>query len=167
MLTLQELDAIRLSMIVGATAVAGSLPFGIALGWLLARYSFPGKTIVETLLNLPLVLPPVVTGYLLLVTLGRQGWLGNLLDRTFGIRFVFDWKGAAVAAAVVSFPLMVRAIRLAFAAIDHQLEQAARTLGASRIDAFMTVSLPLARRASLPDASSPLPAAWESSVRPS
>lgn len=145
MLTLQELDAIRLSMIVGATAVAGSLPFGIALGWLLARYSFPGKTIVETLLNLPLVLPPVVTGYLLLVTLGRQGWLGNLLDRTFGIRFVFDWKGAAVAAAVVSFPLMVRAIRLAFAAIDHQLEQAARTLGASRIDAFMTVSLPLAR----------------------
>ncbi|MFG0334730.1 MAG: molybdate ABC transporter permease subunit [Maioricimonas sp. JB049] len=145
MLTPQELDAIRLSVIVGGAAVAGSLPFGIVLGWLLARCSFPGKAVVETLLNLPLVLPPVVTGYVLLVTFGRLGWLVNLLDRTLGIRFVFDWKGAAVAAAVVSFPLMVRAHRLAFAALDPQHEQAARTLGASRTDAFLTVSLPLAR----------------------
>src|SRR5262249_14505856 len=125
--------------------VAASLPAGIGLGWVLARRGFWGKEIIETLLNLPLVLPPVVTGYLLLVTFGRNGWLGQYLDRWFGLRLVFDWKGAALASAVIAFPLMVRAIRLAFSGLDQRLEQAARTLGASPWDAFCTVSLPLAR----------------------
>lgn len=140
-----ELEALRVSLVVAFTAVAISLPAGILVGWLLARRQFFGKTAVETLINLPLVMPPVVTGYLLLVLFGRHGWLGSLLDRWLGIRFVFDWKGAALAAAVVSFPLMVRSIRLAFSAVDVRLEQAARTLGAGRLDAFLSVSLPLAR----------------------
>lgn len=140
-----ELEALRVSLVVAFTAVAISLPAGILVGWLLARRQFFGKTAVETLINLPLVMPPVVTGYLLLVLFGRHGWLGSLLDRWLGIRLVFDWKGAALAAAVVSFPLMVRSIRLAFSAVDVRLEQAARTLGAGRLDAFLSVSLPLAR----------------------
>lgn len=140
-----ELQAIRLSLLVATAAVACSLPAGIALGWVLARARFVGKSLVETVLNLPLVLPPVVTGYLLLVLLGRRGPVGQVLESWLGIRFVFDWKGAALAAAVVSFPLMVRAIRVAFAGVDPRLEQVARTLGASRLDAFFTVSLPLAR----------------------
>jgi molybdate transport system permease protein len=145
MLSPAELEALRVSLVVAFTAVAISLPAGILVGWLLARRQFFGKTAVETLINLPLVMPPVVTGYLLLVLFGRHGWLGGLLDRWLGIRFVFDWKGAALAAAVVSFPLMVRSIRLAFSAVDVRLEQAARTLGAGRLDAFLSVSLPLAR----------------------
>lgn len=145
MLSPAELDALRVSLIVASTAVAISLPAGVLIGWLLARRQFFGKTAVETLINLPLVMPPVVTGYLLLVLFGRHGWLGGVLDRRFGIRLVFDWKGAALAAAVVSFPLMVRSIRLAFSAVDVRLEQAARTLGAGRLDAFFSVSLPLAR----------------------
>jgi len=140
-----ELEAIRLSLVVATTAVVCSLPIGIALGWILARTRFVGKSLVETVLNLPLVLPPVVTGYLLLVLLGRRGPLGHLLETCLGVRLVFDWKGAALAAAVVSFPLMVRAIRVAFAGVDPRLEQVARTLGAGRLDAFCTVSLPLAR----------------------
>src|SRR5260370_23695886 len=112
LLSPEEFQAIRLSVLVSLTAVAASLPPGIALAWLLARRDFRGKAVVETLLNLPLVLPPVVTGYLLLLAFGRRGWIGQFLDRWFGFRFVFDWKGAALAAAVVSFPLMVRAIRL-------------------------------------------------------
>jgi molybdate transport system permease protein len=145
LLSPEEFQAIRLSVLVSLTAVAASLPLGIALGWLLARRDFRGKAVVETLLNLPLVLPPVVTGYLLLVAFGRRGWIGQFLDRWFGLRFVFDWKGAALAAAVVSFPLMVRAIRLTFATVDARLEQAARTLGAGPLDAFFSVTLPLAR----------------------
>lgn len=145
MLSPSEWDALRVSLLVSLTAVVVSLPFGVALGWALARRQFLGKAAVETLVNLPLVLPPVVTGYLLLVAFGRNGWLGGTLERRLGIRFVFDWKGAALAAAVVSFPLMVRSIRLAFAAVDVRLEQAARTLGAGRTDAFFSVSLPLAR----------------------
>jgi molybdate transport system permease protein len=145
MLSAAELEAVRVSLLVASVAVAVSLPFGIALGWVLARHQFVGKSAVETLVNLPLVLPPVVTGYLLLVAFGRQGWLGGPLERWLGLRFVFDWKGAALAAAVVSFPLMVRSIRLAFTAVDVRLEQAARTLGAGPWDAFFTVSLPLAR----------------------
>lgn len=144
-LTADELDAIRLSLLVSFTAVAGSLPLGIGLGWLLARRQFRGKSLVETVVNLPLVLPPVVTGYLLLVAFGRHGWLGRYLEAWLGVRLVFDWKGAALASAVVAFPLMVRAIRLAFTTVDPRLEQAARTLGAGRIDAFLSVSLPLAR----------------------
>lgn len=140
-----EFEAVRLSILVAATAVAGSLPAGVALGWLLARRRFWGKNALETALNLPLVLPPVVTGYLLLVTFGRNGWLGQHLDRTFGLRLVFDWKGAALAAAVISFPLMVRAIRLAFQTVDERLEHASRTLGAPWYDTFFTITLPLAR----------------------
>ncbi|MCA9261152.1 MAG: molybdate ABC transporter permease subunit [Planctomycetales bacterium] len=141
-----QASAVVLSIYVALTAVAVSLPCGVAVGWLLARKRFYGKMLVETVVNLPLVLPPVVTGYLLLVAFGRQGVLGRALEQAFGLRLVFDWKGAAVASAVVSFPLMVRAIRLAFAGVDRRLEAAARTLGATPLDAFFTVSLPMARR---------------------
>lgn len=145
LLSPEEVQAVRLSLQVALTAVAASLPFGVALGWLLARRDFLGKAVLETLLNLPLVLPPVVTGYLLLVTFGRRGWLGRHLDRWLGLQLVFDWKGAALASAVVAFPLMVRAIRLAFAAVDPRLEQASRTLGAGWLATFFNVTLPLAR----------------------
>lgn len=145
MLSAAEIEAVRISLVVATTAVAVSLPIAVAAGWLLSRRSFAGKSVLETLINLPLVLPPVVTGYLLLVACGRQGWIGGILDRVFGVRLVFDWKGAALAAAVVSFPLMVRSIRLAFTAVDVRLEQAARTLGAGPWDVFWTITLPLAR----------------------
>jgi molybdate transport system permease protein len=145
LLTLVEWQAVRLTLLVATVAVIASLPFAVAIGWLLAKRQFPGKFVVETLVNLPLVLPPVVTGYLLILAFGRQGWFGSLLERTFGIRFIFDWKGAALASAVVAFPLLVRPIRLSFAAIDDRLIQAARTLGASPLDAFWSVMLPLAR----------------------
>ncbi len=141
-----EWQAIRLSLLVAGVAAGCSLPPAVLVGWLLAKRQFAGKFLVETLVNLPLVLPPVVTGYLLLVVFGRKGPLGALLERTLGWRFVFDWKGAALAAAVVSFPLMVRPIRVAFAAVDDRLLQAARTLGAGPLDAFLTIALPLARR---------------------
>jgi molybdate transport system permease protein len=140
-----ELSAVRLSVEVALTAVATSLPFGVALGWLLARRDFPGKAAVETLVNLPLVLPPVVTGYLLLVAFGTRGALGRFLKDTFDLTFVFSWKGAALASAVMAFPLMVRAMRIAFAGVDHRLEDAARTLGAGPLDTFFTITLPLAR----------------------
>ena len=143
-LTTEEWNAVRLSVIVGLTSVAGSLAFGIALGWLLARRQFLGKSVVETVLNLPLVLPPVVTGFLLLLLFGRKGVIGGWLDNWFGIHFVFDWKGAALASAVIAFPLMVRAMRLAFMAVDPKLEAAARSLGAGWFDTFFTVTLPLA-----------------------
>ncbi len=140
-----EWTAIRLSLWVATVAVVFSLPLGICCGWVLARKKFPGKFLLETLVNLPLVLPPVVTGYLLLVAFGRKGFLGSWLEGWLGLRIVFDWKGAALAAAVVSFPLMVRAIRTAFVSVDPELEGAARTLGASRWSTFRSVSLPLAR----------------------
>jgi len=140
-----EWSAIWLSMQVSFVGVLISLPFGIAIGWLFARKHFFGKAILETVVNLPLVLPPVLTGYLLLVAFGRRGFIGSHLEAWFGLRLVFDWKGAALAAAVVSFPLMVRAIRIALRSVDPKLEQAARTLGASPLDTFVTVSLPLAR----------------------
>lgn len=139
-----ELQAVLLSLKVAAAAVACSLPFGIALGWVLARKQFRGRLLLETAVHLPLVLPPVVTGWLLLWTFGRNGPVGGVLESLLGLRLVFDWKGAALAAAVVSFPLMVRAVRLAFAAVDPRLEQAARTLGAGRLDTFLGISLPLA-----------------------
>jgi len=140
-----EWQALRLSVLVGFAAVIVSLPFGIAVGWFLARRHFRGKFLVETVINLPLVLPPVVTGYVLLITFGTRGWIGRHLDEWFGLRIVFDWKGAALASAVVSFPLMVRAIRIAFTMTDHRLEHAARTLGAGRFDTFISITLPLAR----------------------
>jgi molybdate transport system permease protein len=116
----------------------------VATAWLLARRDFPGKTLLDGVIHLPLVLPPVVVGYALLVTFGRRGWLGEWLYETLGVTFAFDWKGAALAAAVIGFPLMVRAMRLSLESVDRGLEQAARTLGASPLRVFVTVTLPLA-----------------------
>jgi molybdate transport system permease protein len=145
-LTPDEWSAIRLSLQVALTATILTLPFGIGLGYLLARRQFWAKVLVETFLNLPLVLPPVVTGYLLLILFGRRGWIGSLLSNWFDIQLAFTWKAAALASAVMSFPLMVRSIRAAFAEVDRRLEMAARTLGAGRLEAFSRVSIPLARR---------------------
>jgi molybdate transport system permease protein len=145
-LTPGEWSAVWLSLLVSITATIVSLPFGVALGHLLARRQFAGKSVVETVLSLPLVLPPVVTGYLLLVAFGRQGWLGRHLEDWLGVSLVFTWQGAALASAVMAFPLMVRAIRLAFAEVNFRLELASRTLGVGPLRTFFRVSLPLARR---------------------
>ncbi len=143
-LTEYEWSIIVLSLKIGAVAIIFSLPFGILCAWVLARKNFRGKTILDSIINLPLVLPPVVIGYLLLITMGRNGYLGKWIDQIFGISFSFNWKGAALASAVVSFPLLVRAIRISFESIDQNLEFAARSLGASRLKMFFTVTLPLA-----------------------
>ncbi len=133
-----------LSLKVSLWAVACSLPVGIACAWVLARCRFPGKILLDGLVHLPLVTPPVVVGYLLLIVLGRNGWLGRLFHDWFGVTFTFTWKGAAVAAAVMAFPLMVRAIRLGIESVDRRLEEAARTLGATPTRSLFTVTLPLA-----------------------
>jgi molybdate transport system permease protein len=146
MLTPQESSALQLSLLVGSVAVIVSMPWAIALGYGLARWQGRGRWLIEVLVNLPLVLPPVVTGYLLLLLCGRRGWIGEPFERYFGLRFVFTWYGAVIAAAVLGFPLMVRAIRLAFEGVDTRLEAAARTLGAGRWTTFRTISLPLAFR---------------------
>ncbi len=138
-----ELNAIRLSLRVALVAVVASLPFGVAVGWLLARRRFPGVALLEGLVHLPLTLPPVVTGYLLLLLFGRNGPLGKLLDHYLGFSFSFRWTGAALAAAVMGFPLLVRAIRLALESVDERLEEAAATLGAPPWWVFITVTLPL------------------------
>lgn len=140
----QEIDALFLSAQVAAVATLISLPVAIAAAWGMARYYFRGKFIVEALLQLPMVLPPVVLGYLLLVTFGTQGVIGAWLLESFGIQLAFNWKGAVLAAMVMAFPLMVQPIRLAFQLIDHRLEQAAATLGAKPWQVFLTISLPLA-----------------------
>lgn len=145
-MNLAQFQAITLSLMVAAAAVVLALPWAVAAGWVLARCRFPGKTAFDTLVNLPLVLPPVVTGYLLLLLLGRNSWLGSWLEQTFGIALVFDWKGAAIASAVVAFPLLVRSIRLAVDSVDRRLESVARTLGASPWDTFWSVTLPLSRK---------------------
>lgn len=142
-LTPLEIEALSLSLLVSGWAVAGSLPLGVACAWLLARRDFPGKTLFDGLIHLPLVLPPVVVGYALLVLLGRRGIVGAWLYDWFGITLAFTWKGAAVASAVISFPLMVRAIRLSLEGVDRGLEQAARTLGCGPVRTFFTVTLPL------------------------
>lgn len=142
-LTPLEIEAVQLSLKVSLWAVAISLPFGIAVAWVLARCEFPGKSVFDALIHVPLVVPPVVIGYLLLVLLGRNGAVGGWLYDTLGITVAFSWQGAAVAAAVMAFPLMVRAIRLSIEAIDTRLEQAARTLGAGPLDVFFSVTLPL------------------------
>jgi molybdate transport system permease protein len=139
-----EIEAVQLSLKVSLWAVAISLPFGIAVAWVLARCEFPGKPLFDALIHVPLVVPPVVIGYLLLILLGRNGAVGGWLYETFGMTVAFSWQGAAVAAAVMAFPLMVRAIRLSIEAIDTRLEQAARTLGAGPVDVFFSVTLPLA-----------------------
>jgi molybdate transport system permease protein len=142
-LTPDEWQAIALTLRVAIVAVLGSLPVAIAVAWFLSRTRFPGKILIEALVSLPLVLPPVVTGYGLLLLLGRHGTLGQFLDQKLGIVFAFRWTGAAVAAAVMGFPFMVRGIRLSFDAIDRDLERAAASLGASSWLAFLTVTLPL------------------------
>jgi molybdate transport system permease protein len=141
----EDWRAVSLSVRVAVLAVALSLPFGIALAWLLARKNFYGKWLVETLVNLPLVLPPVVTGYLMLLLLGRRGPVGSWLYQWFGLEIALTWRAAVLAVAVMGFPLLVRAIRLALQGTDPRLYQAARSLGAGRLDAFLSVSLPLAR----------------------
>ena len=138
-----EQEALWLSLKVAIVAVGVSLPFGVLAAWVLARFEFYGKTLVNGLLHLPLVVPPVVVGYLLLVLFGRRGLLGAWLHDSFGITLAFNWKGAALAAAVMAFPLMVRAIRLSLEAVDTRLESAARTLGAGRFETFFTITLPL------------------------
>ncbi len=138
-----ELVAIRLSLRVAACAVAASLPLGILAAMLLARGRFWGRELLNILVHLPLIMPPVVTGYLLLLLFGRHGPLGELLERSIGLVFAFRWTGAALAAAVMAFPLMVRAIRLSVEAVDRRLEEAAGTLGAGAPWVFATVTLPL------------------------
>ena len=142
-LTPVELDALRLSLWISGWAVACSLPLGILAAWILARLDFPGKSLVDGLIHLPLVLPPVVIGYLLLILLGRRGIVGSWLYDTFGVTLAFNWKGAALAAAVMAFPLMVRAVRLSLEGVDQGLESAARTLGAGPVRVFFTITLPL------------------------
>ena len=142
-LTPAEWSAITLSLKVSIWATLLSLPLGILVALALARGEFPGRQVLNGLVHLPLILPPVVTGYLLLLTFGTQGPVGGFLECSFGLVFAFRWTGAALAAAIMAFPLMVRAIRLAIEAVDPKLEQAAATLGASRLRVFGTVTLPL------------------------
>jgi molybdate transport system permease protein len=142
-LTPEEWTAVALSLRIALVATLVALPFGIAMAWLLARNEFWGKALLDGVVHLPLVLPPVVTGYLLLIAFGRRGVFGAALADV-GIVFSFRWTGAALACGVMAFPLLVRAIRLSFEAIDRRLEDAASTLGASRMWTFLTVTLPLA-----------------------
>jgi molybdate transport system permease protein len=138
-----ELEALSLSLRVALWSVLTSLPVGLLVAWLLARREFYGKAALNAIVHLPLVLPPVVVGYLLLVLLGREGPLGRLLYDLFGVGLPFTWEGAALAAAVMAFPLMVRAMRLSLESVDQRLEAAARTLGARPIGVFVTITLPL------------------------
>src|ERR1700710_624880 len=142
-LTPEEWTAVELSLRIAVVATIVSLPFGIAIAWVLARKDFWGKALLDGVVHLPLVLPPVVTGYLLLITFGRKGLVGGFLA-DIGIVFSFRWTGAALACGVMAFPLLVRAIRLSFEAIDRRLEDAASTLGANGLWVFLTVTLPLA-----------------------
>lgn len=142
-LTPAEWDAVRLSLRVAVWATLFCLPFGVFVAYALARWRFPGREILNVVVHLPLIMPPVVTGYLLLLTFGIRGPVGGFLDSTFGFTFAFRWTGAALAAGVMAFPFMVRAVRLSIEAVDPKLEQAASTLGASRIWVFLTVTLPL------------------------
>jgi molybdate transport system permease protein len=143
-LTPEEWTAVRLSLRVAVVATLASLPFGIAAAYALARGRFPGRALLDGLIHLPLVLPPVVTGYVLLLTFGRRGPVGAALESCCGLVLSFRWTGAALAAAIMAFPLMVRAIRLSLESIDRKLEEAAGTLGANPAFVFVTVTLPLA-----------------------
>ena len=143
-ITPEEIVAIKLSLRVASVAVVASLPVAILVAYVLSRGRFKGKVLLDGLVHMPLVLPPVVTGYALLILFGRRGPLGAFLEQTFGLVLSFRWTGAALAAAVMSFPLMVRAIRLSMDAIDRRSEEAAATLGASPVWVFATVTLPLA-----------------------
>lgn len=138
--------ALALSLKVAAWATALTTVFGVAVGYLLARARFPGRDLLDTLLTLPMVLPPTVLGYYLLVLLGRQGWLGRWLQQTWGLHLIFTWQGAVIAASVVAFPLVFKPARAAFESLDVQLEMAARVLGLSEAAIFFRVTLPLAWR---------------------
>jgi molybdate transport system permease protein len=142
-LSAEEWQIVALSLRVGAVAIALTLPVAFALAWVLARGRFRGIVLLDALVHLPLVLPPVVTGWLLLIACGPAGPVGRFLSQVLGMTLVFRWTGAALAAAVMSLPLMVRAIRLSIEAVDQRLEQAARTLGAGPWRTFATVTLPL------------------------
>ena len=142
-LTPIEIEAIILSSRVALWAMVWSLPLAIGVAWVLARCDFPGKSLLDGLVHLPLVLPPVVVGYVLLIGLGRKGVLGGWLFDVFGISFAFSWRGAAIASGLIAFPLVVRAIRLSLEAVDRRLEDAARTLGAGPLGVFFTITLPL------------------------
>ena len=144
MLTAEEWEILRLSLRVAFWGVLVSLPLAVAVAYTLARFEFPGKTLFDAAVHLPLVLPPVVVGYVLLLLLGKRGPIGSLLDDWFGVVVAFRWTGAALAAGIMGFPLVVRAVRLSFKTIDRRLEAAASTLGAGRIGVFLTVTLPLA-----------------------
>lgn len=139
-----EMNAIKLSLKVALVAVFAALPFAVFFAWLLARKQFWGKALLNGIIHLPLVLPPVVIGYLLLVSMGRNGIIGRHLLAWFDFSFGFSWYGAALASAIVAFPLIVRSIRTSFEAVDFRLEQAAHTLGASSLRVFFTITLPLA-----------------------
>jgi molybdate transport system permease protein len=143
-LTSAEWTAIALSIRVATIAALVSLPLGLAVAYILSRWRFPGRALLDAFVHLPLVMPPVVTGYLLLLTFGRRGPVGAFLDHTFGIVLAFQWTGAALAGAVMGFPLMVRAIRLSLDTADRKLEAAAATLGANRAWVLATVTFPLA-----------------------
>ncbi len=144
MLSAEEWGIVALSLKVGGVAVLATLPVAFALAWLLARYRFPGRVVLDALVHLPLVLPPVVTGWLLLIAFGPLGPVGRWLESWFGMSLMFRWTGAALAAAIMALPLMVRAMRLSIEGIDRRLEGAARTLGAGPWHSFWTISLPLA-----------------------
>jgi molybdate transport system permease protein len=144
MLTAAEWGIVALSLQVGGAALLVTLPIAFALAWLLARATFPGKILLDAAIHLPLVVPPVVTGWLLLLAFAPTGPLGAFLEQVFGISVLFRWTGAAIAAGIMALPLMVRAIRLSLEAVDRRLEGAARTLGASRGRVFRTITLPLA-----------------------
>jgi molybdate transport system permease protein len=142
-MTAEELQVLTLSLRVAFWGMLASLPVALAFAYVLARSDFPGKTLLDGVVNLPLVLPPVVVGYALLVLFGRHGVIGAFLDQHFGLVFAFRWTGAALAAAIMGLPLAVRAMRQSIEAIDRRLEQAAATLGANRVWIFATVTLPL------------------------
>jgi len=139
-------DVILFTVVMATLAVAISLPVALAVAWLLARKQWPGKSIVETLVTVPLVLPPVATGFALMLLLGRYGWLGALGEKWFGLEIIFTWKAVVAAMAVMAFPLIVRTARVGFESVDRHLEDAARSLGASPWKVFWQITLPLARR---------------------
>ncbi len=143
MLTPDEWTIVALSLKIGGVAMLVVLPIAFALAWALARVRFPGKLLLDAIVHLPLVVPPVVTGWVLLLAFGPAGPIGNLLDRWFGVTVLFRWTGAAIAAGIMALPLMVRAMRLSIEAVDRRLESAARTLGAGPWRVFWTLTLPL------------------------
>lgn len=142
-LSSDEWGIVLLSLKVSVVAVGMTLPLAFGLAWMLARWRFPGQIVLDAIIHLPLVLPPVVTGWLLLLAFGRQGPVGSWLESWFGVTVMFRWTGAAIAAAIMALPLMVRAARLSIEAVDRRLEDAASTLGAGRVQVFVTITLPL------------------------